>query len=654
MQTTLTCSECGAKLAGEVLGGLCPKCTAQVSLASIFGNFDAAGQGEAPPAHSLLDQVRRVGDYELLAEIGRGGMGVVYCARQISLNRVVALKMILAGHFASEKAVQRFRAEAEVAANFKHPNIVAIHETGVHDGLHFFSMDYIEGKDLAALTKPKGLPPKQAARYLVGIARAVQYAHDHGILHRDLKPSNILIDGRDQPQITDFGLAKRLLEDSDITLTGQIMGSPNYLAPEQVTSKSTHIGVQADVYSLGAILYHLLLGHPLFTPDTITQALWQVVHQDPVPPRTINPSVPRDLETICLKCLEKDPNKRYASAEALAGDLESWLEGKPISARPLTRTERLWRWTRKHPAAAAIILILVLAPSGCGLNAIWRRAHITRFIRQHPERIYLNCENGIFVFDPSGSNWCLLGERMVLRDVDSITSRLCFSEGQVPRKYLCQAKADGTGKQRLINAVGPAQWLDSDNILFEADDLTSVWAVHIPTLKKRKLFDWSAITTNGFSGNPVVSPDRKRILANPQNQAYAPTQDLFISDTNGQHVTVVWEDRENNIEDGAQLWLSDNSVIWSRPAQTNTYVADRAIIRKSLDETNYHAITEWKGWKYPLAVSPDRTKILYAMDDFTDHMEIWVMESDGSNARKFTDLTFARRPGLSAWWVRTR
>jgi serine/threonine-protein kinase len=286
---------------------------------------------------------RRFGDYELLAEIARGGMGVVYKARQHGLNRIVALKMILAGRLAGEDDLQRFRTEAEAAAHLHHPNIVPIHEVGEIDCQHFFSMGFVDGITLTQRLAQGPLPGKAAARYVRQIARAVHYAHGRGILHRDLKPANIMIDAADEPQVTDFGLAKRLGGDSSQTRTGAILGTPSYMAPEQAAGKSKELGPACDVYGLGAVLYELLTGKPPFRSETPLDTIWCVMEREPIPPRLLNPKVDRDLETICLKCLEKDPRHRYASAEALANDLQHYLNGDSITARSFNVFDRLAR-----------------------------------------------------------------------------------------------------------------------------------------------------------------------------------------------------------------------------------------------------------------------------------------------------------------------
>jgi serine/threonine protein kinase len=285
----------------------------------------SAAADAAPP--------RQFGEYELLGEIARGGMGVVYRARQINLDRTVALKMILAGRLADQDDIDRFFTEAEAAGRLQHPNVVAVFEVGTIDGQHFFSMEYIEGESLAQKLTRGALPGRVAAKYVHTIAGAVHYAHRQGILHRDLKPSNILIDADDEPQITDFGLAKRLGVDTGKTRSGTIMGTPSYMAPEQAQGRTREVTPAADVYSLGAILYELLTGRPPFKAETPHDTVAQVLENDPVPPTLLNPKIDRDLETICIKCLQKNPQARYASAEQLADDLERYLEGEPISAR---------------------------------------------------------------------------------------------------------------------------------------------------------------------------------------------------------------------------------------------------------------------------------------------------------------------------------
>jgi WD40 repeat protein/predicted Ser/Thr protein kinase len=312
---------------------------------------------------------RYFGDYELLQELARGGMGVVYKAKQGKLNRTVAIKMILAGQFAGEEDVKRFYAEAEAAAHLDHPGIVPIFEVGEHDGQHFYSMGFIEGRSLAERVKDGPLPPREAAEVVRKVAEAMHYAHQHGVIHRDLKPANILI-GRDgQSRVTDFGLAKRTEGDSNLTGTGQILGTPSYMPPEQAAGQTDRIGPRSDVYSLGAVLYCLLTGRPPFQAASPIDTVMQVLDRDPVAPRQLNSRVPRDLETICLKCLEKNVARRYASAKDLADELTRFLDGAPILARSVSRGERIWRLCQRYPLVTALAMGIVLAmATGTGVS----------------------------------------------------------------------------------------------------------------------------------------------------------------------------------------------------------------------------------------------------------------------------------------------
>jgi thiol-disulfide isomerase/thioredoxin len=360
--------------------------------------------GMAPPDTPTLDAgglpssggvpfTRDFGDYELLCEIARGGMGVVFKARQKSLPRIVALKMILAGHLASGEQVRRFSIEAEEAGRLDHPNIVPIYQVGVEQGQHYFSMKLIEGGSLTSHIPRLREDPEAAVRLMITVARAVHHAHQHGVLHRDLKPGNILLQesgvrsqesgvrgqqDRDSsgltpvsclltpdswtPHVTDFGLAKHLGEGAD-TQSGAIMGTPSYMAPEQAAARK-NLTVAADVYGLGAVLYHLFTGRPPFQADNPFDVLVQVLEHEPARPTALNPRLPRDLETICLKCLAKDPARRYASAGAFADDLERYLADEPIHARPVGQLERAVKWVKRRPAAAALLAVTALAALG--------------------------------------------------------------------------------------------------------------------------------------------------------------------------------------------------------------------------------------------------------------------------------------------------
>jgi WD40 repeat protein/serine/threonine protein kinase len=348
--------------------------------------------------------IRYFGDYELLLEIARGGMGVVYKARQVSLDRIVAVKMILAGQLASEADVARFHAEATAAANLDHPNIVPIYEVGEHQGQHYFSMKLVEGQSLAQWIvdfrlQIADLHKSQQvgmARLIATTARAVHHAHQRGILHRDLKPANILLQADKSailnlqsaiPLITDFGLARRVEGDSRLTQSGAIVGTPSYMAPEQARSEKV-LTIAVDVYSLGAILYELLAGRPPFRADTPLDTVLQVLEREPAPPRSLHAKIDRDLETICLKCLEKDPAKRYGSAEALADDLERWLHGEPIQARRTSVRERVFKWARRRPAVAALLMISILSCVTLVIGGISYHTRLQRSLETSRRHVY--------------------------------------------------------------------------------------------------------------------------------------------------------------------------------------------------------------------------------------------------------------------------
>ena len=302
--------------------------------------------------------------YEILARLGQGGMGVVYKARQIGLNRLVALKMIIGGSRARVDHLARFRTEAEAVARLRHPNILQIYDIGEFDDIPFVALELLEGGDLDDRLAGTPQPGRPAAELMVTLARAVHAAHQAGILHRDLKPTNILFTDDGVPRITDFGLAKRLDSDSNQTESGQIMGTPSYMAPEQARGHAKAVGPAADVYGLGAILYEMLTGRPPFKGETPMETVRQVVDDEPVPPHRLVPKVARDLETIALKCLSKEPHKRYPSAAALADDLVRHLEGRPIQARPTSAWERSIKWTRRRPVAASFLALGVAVAVG--------------------------------------------------------------------------------------------------------------------------------------------------------------------------------------------------------------------------------------------------------------------------------------------------
>jgi hypothetical protein len=311
------------------------------------------------------EPVPEIPRYTVIGKLGRGGMGVVYQARQLQLNRLVALKMILAGSHADEQDLARFRREAEAVARLQHPNVVQIYEVGEHNGLPYLALEFCSGGSLDKKLKGGPLSFPEAAHLVEVLARAMHAAHQQQIVHRDLKPANVLLTADGTPKITDFGLAKCLDDSAGYTPSNAALGTPSYMAPEQAGGRGKTISLAADVYALGAILYELLTGRPPFQAATDLDTILQVVSDEPVPPRQLQPQVPRDLETICLKCLQKEPGQRYESAEALAGDLRRFLEGRPIRARPVGRLPRVVKWAKRAPALATLlgVLLVVLGTS---------------------------------------------------------------------------------------------------------------------------------------------------------------------------------------------------------------------------------------------------------------------------------------------------
>src|SRR4051812_3556920 len=351
-------------------------CRVRAELDALFPAPTSRGVG-APALLRASASLPQVPGYNVEAELGHGGMGVVYRAWHLRLHRRVALKMLLAGAYAQPAERERFLREAEAVASLRHPNIVQVYEVGDVDGQSYFTMELVEGASLAQQIQGVPQPVRKTAALVTTLADAVHVAHQSGIVHRDLKPANILLTSDGTPKVTDFGLARRLQGGDALTLSGVPMGTPSYMAPEQAQGRRDAAGPAADVYALGAILYELLTGRPPFRAATAAETLRQVISQEPAPPSRLNDKVPRDLETICLKCLHKEPGRRYASAAALADDLRRFGEGRPIQARPVGRGERLWRWGRRNPTAAALLataLALVGLASGGGVWLLQQRA----------------------------------------------------------------------------------------------------------------------------------------------------------------------------------------------------------------------------------------------------------------------------------------
>jgi serine/threonine protein kinase/tetratricopeptide (TPR) repeat protein len=356
------CPTCGARIFADAPRGFCSVCLFKTGL----GGF-VEENGEAPPVRIPM----HFGDYELQGEIGRGGQGVVYRARQKSLNRTVALKIIVLGHWATARHLKRFRLEAEAAASLNHPSIVPIHEIGERDGCCYFSMNLIEGGQLDEVVRREAISIRRAAELIAKLARTVHYAHEHGILHRDIKPGNVLLDTEGEPHLTDFGLARLVETESTVTRTTEVLGTPSYMAPEQASGNNVALTSATDIYGLGAVLYHLLTGCPPFAGGTTYETVRLVLETDPRQPRLLNPKVDRDLSTICLKCLQKDPHRRYASALALAEDLERWLRREPILARRTGLFIRGKKWLQRNPTTAALVALSLALTAIVGA-IIWK------------------------------------------------------------------------------------------------------------------------------------------------------------------------------------------------------------------------------------------------------------------------------------------
>jgi serine/threonine protein kinase/Tfp pilus assembly protein PilF len=417
IRVTRICRKCDAKIFSDAPEALCARCVLKSALGGLAGASVAGGGLSAVAAYSAeaaakagsakaddpgcVDEPARdethaaaaghnkktagaaellgeLGDYELLEEVGRGGQGVVFRARQKSLNRTVALKVISLGQWASKAHLKRFRLEAEAAAHLEHPGIVPIHEVGERDGSCYFSMKFIEGGQLDEVARREPMPIRHTVELIAKVARTVHYAHDHGILHRDIKPGNILLDAKGEPHLTDFGLARLVESESTVTHTLEVLGTPSYMAPEQAVGNNAAIRSVTDVYGLGAVLYQLLTGQPPFAGGTTYETIKLLLDTEPRQPRLLNPKIDRDLSTICLKCLEKDPKRRYSSALALAEDLEHWLKHEPILARHTGIFTRARKWVRRNPTSALLAASLVALAAAAGW-IVWK----SEFIR-HP------------------------------------------------------------------------------------------------------------------------------------------------------------------------------------------------------------------------------------------------------------------------------
>jgi TolB-like protein/predicted Ser/Thr protein kinase/Tfp pilus assembly protein PilF len=383
------CRKCGTKILSDAPEGLCTGCVLETALDifpdTVAGVADPGRADDLPgdkanalPRAKMAERVAKIlgelGDYELLEEIGRGGQGVVFRARQKSLNRIVALKVIGLGQWATKAHLKRFRLEAEAAASLDHPCIVPIYEVGERDGQCYFSMKFIEGGQLDEVVKQTPMSVRQAVELIAKVARTVSYAHEHGILHRDIKPGNILLDAKGEPHLTDFGLARLVESESTVTRTLEVLGTPSYMAPEQAAGNNpatAGLTGATDVYGLGAVLYQLLAGHPPFAGGTTYETIKLLLETEPRLPRLWNPKVDRDVSTICMKCLEKDPQRRYSSALSLAEDLERWLRHEPIQARRTGVIGRSKKWLQRNPTFAAVVTLSLALMGAVGV-IVWK------------------------------------------------------------------------------------------------------------------------------------------------------------------------------------------------------------------------------------------------------------------------------------------
>src|SRR5436305_1854300 len=381
------CRKCGAKIFSDAPEGLCARCMLKIALgtfpeAAVAGVVDPGSPDELSPPNAnpppdnkttthVAGMLGELGDYELLEEVGRGGQGVVFRARQKSLNRTVALKVISLGQWARKAHVKRFRLEAEAAARLEHPGIVPIHEVGERDGSCYFSMKFVEGGQLDEVVRRKPMSIRQAAELIGKVARIVHYAHEHRILHRDIKPGNILLDQKGEPHLTDFGLARLVETESTVTRTMEVLGTPSYMAPEQAVGNNAQLTAATDVYGLGAVFYQLLTGQPPFAGGTTYETIRLLLETEPRPTRSLNRNIDRDLSTICVKRLEKDPQRRYPSALALSEDLERWLKHEPIRARRSGVFTRGRKWVQRNPTSALLAAALVAFAAAVEWN-IWK------------------------------------------------------------------------------------------------------------------------------------------------------------------------------------------------------------------------------------------------------------------------------------------
>jgi WD40 repeat protein len=523
------CAQCGADLSGNSPEGLCPSCMLREGLdllARPAAETEVASPIEAAPAMTPFtgETILYFGDYELMEEIARGGMGVVFKARQVSLNRFVALKLISAGALATADLAKRFKAEAEAAAGLSHPNIVPIFEIGEHHGQQYFSMGLIQGPNLRdALSKTRGAEsrirdenepcpfgeykPEKAAKLLSTIARAVHYAHQRGVLHRDIKPSNILLDAEGSPHLTDFGLAKLIEKESTLTYTNAILGTPAYMAPEQARGQTKEVTTAADVYGLGAVLYETLTGSPPFGGGTTMETIRQVLDQEPRRPSIFNPEIDRDLQTICLKCLEKKPGERYSSAEAFADDLDRWLASEPISARPVGKIERARKWVRRRPAIVALGALTLLSLVGLAIGSTAAAIRVSKAKQVLRRNLYASDMNIAFQSWASGD----AQRARVLLDKQLPAAREEDLRGWEWRYLWQQSRPRELGTLQIGGLVNAVAYSASEGLLITHGHGTPIRLWDAASLQPLAELTNHLSNTDGYSA--VVSADGKRLLS---------------------------------------------------------------------------------------------------------------------------------------------
>ena len=559
------CRKCGTTIFSDAPEGLCTGCVLETALGMLPdavagvaypGSLEKLAPDDVAPAHDAKTTPKAVaakllgelGDYELLEEVGRGGQGVVFRARQKSLHRIVALKVIGLGQWATKAHLKRFRLEAEAAASLDHPCIVPIYEVGERDGQCYFSMKFVEGGQLDEVVNQTPMPIRQAAELIAKVARTVHYAHEHGILHRDIKPGNILLDAKGEPHLTDFGLARLVESESTVTRTLEVLGTPSYMSPEQAAGNNAKVTCTTDVYGLGAVLYQLLTGHPPFAGGTTYETIKLLLETEPRAPRLWNSKVDRDLSTICLKCLEKDPQRRYSSALALAEDLERWLRHEPIQARRTGVFGRGKKWLQRNPTAAGII-VLSLALIAALDVIVWK----TELFRRPPtagiavlpfENLSNDREDAAFADGVQDDLVTKLAKIAVLK-VISRTSVMGYRDQHNTRKI-----ADELGVSHVLEGSvrKTGAWLHINAQLIDARTDAHIWAEEYD----RDLKDTFAIQSEiaqkvAAQLNVKISPAERQAIERP------PTADMTAFDLYSRAKNPVLAWNSSNTEKGYLL-----------------------------------------------------------------------------------------------------